>query len=109
MLDAKGADKAEQKMAWLTHDYLDRLWNDLSESEQWYCEALLICVLSDTQVLKNWAGVDVLKGKTQRIADGQEIWEDCPGLKREYKRLRRYVGAVKRNHKVLQDMLQRYG
>ena len=107
--DAKGANKAEEKMVWIAHDYLDRLWNVLSESERWYCETFLIWVLSDTQILRVWAGVDVLKGKIQRIVEGEEIWEDCPELAREYKRLCPYVGAVRRNEKALRDMLRRYG
>jgi len=32
----EGADKAEELMAWVDHDYIDRIWDDLSDQERRY-------------------------------------------------------------------------
>lgn len=105
----EGADKAEEQMAWVDHDYIDRIWDDLSVQERRYWEGFFIYVLLSPKILKEWAGVDVLKGTIQRVINGYEVWESCPELKPEYKRLRSYIEAVKKNNEDLQDMLGRYG
>lgn len=107
--NAEGADKAEEQMARVDHDYIDRIWNDLSGQEKIYREGFFMWVLLNPKILKEWADVDVLKGRIQRIINGREVWESCPELKPEYMRLRTYVEAVKRNNKDLQDMVRRYG
>jgi len=65
-------------------------------------------VLLSPKILKDWAGVDILNGKIQTIINNHEVWESCPELKSEYKRLYNYVKAVI-DDKILQDMLERYG
>lgn len=69
---------------------------------------LVTWVLFSPKILKNWAGVDVLKGEIQRIINNQEVWESCPPLKSEYKRLCNYVKAVIKRNKILQDILEQY-
>jgi hypothetical protein len=66
-------------------------------------------VLFNSEILENWAGVDVFKSRIQRVIKGSEIWESCPGLKPEYKRLYKYVRALVKNHKILQNMWEHYG
>ena len=107
--DAKGADRAEERMVSDVHDYLDRIWDDLLGLERKYWEAFFAWLLFNPRVLKDWGGVDVLNGKIHRVVDGQEMWEDCPATKSEYERLCRYVEVVKSNDKSLQEMLERYG
>jgi hypothetical protein len=65
-------------------------------------------VLFSPDIFKDWAGVDVLNGKIQRVIKGCEVWESCPGLKSEYKRLYNYVKVVVKNDKILQNMWERY-
>jgi len=105
----EGADKAEEKMAWVDHDYIDRTWDVLSDQERKYWEGFFAWALFSSKVLQNWAGVNVFEGRIQRVIKGREIWESCPGLKSEYKRLYNYVKAVVKNDKILQNMLENYG
>ncbi|MBM3242821.1 hypothetical protein FJZ31_41705 [Candidatus Poribacteria bacterium] len=107
--DTKGSDKAEERMAYIDHDYIDKIWSGPSELEQRYREGFFMWVALNPKILKKWAGVDVLEGRIQRVINEREIWESCPELKYEYKRLRSYIEKVKRNSKILQDMLKRYG
>lgn len=104
----EGQEKAEDQMAWLDHDYFDRIWDDLSNQERRYWEGFFTWVLLSPEILKDWTGVDVLEGRIHRLIDGHEIWENCPEVKREYQRLCRYVERVKKNNKHLRDSLERY-
>ncbi len=104
----EGADKAEEQMAWVDHDYIDRTWDVLSAQERKYWEGFFAWVLFSPDILKDWAGVDVLNGKIHRVVEDQEIWEECPYTKAEYRRLRRYVEVVKSRDKRLRDILERY-
>ncbi len=109
LLSIETPDQVEEQMVSLAHDNLDRVWDDLSYSERKYWESFFAWLVFNPSVLKNWAGVDVLNGRIQRIVDGHEIWEYCPELISKYIGLRRYVGVVINNDKDLQSMLRRYG
>ncbi len=102
------ADKAEENMAWIDHDYIDRTWDFLSAPERKYREGFFTWVLFSPEILKNWAGVDVLNGKIQRVIKNHEVWESCPGLKSEYRNLYKYVKVVIKNDKILQNTWERY-
>lgn len=52
--------------------------------------------------------MDVLEGRIQRLVNGREMWEGCPELKQEYRRLCRYVAAVLAKNEHLMEMLRRY-
>ena len=104
----EGADKAEEQMVWIDHDYIDKTWDALSDPERKYWERFFVWVLLSPKILKDWAGVNTLNGKIQRIINNHEVWESCPELKSEYKRLYNYVKAVI-DDKILQDMLELYG
>ena len=93
----------------LAHDYLDKIWDDLSYTERKYWESFFAWLMLNPSILKNWAGVDVLNGRIQRIVDGHEIWEHCPELISDYRRLRRYVEVVIKKDKNLQNLLHQYG
>lgn len=103
-----GSDKAEEQMAYVDHDYIDRIWDDLSDEERRQWEIFFIWVLLNPTILKRWAGVDVVKGTIHRVIDEQEVWEGCPEIIFEYKRLRRYIEVVISNDQILQKILERY-
>jgi len=109
ILGNERTDKPEEKMAWIDHDYIDRTWDDLTDQERRYREGFFAWVLFSSDILKEWAGVDVLDGKIQRIIKNHEVWESCPELKSEYKRLCNYTKVVIENNKILQNMLERHG
>lgn len=96
-------------MVRLAHDHLDRVWDGLSYIKRRYWESFFTWVVLNPSILKSWAGVDVLNGRIQRIVDGQEIWEYCPELKFQYRRLRRYVRAVIAKNKRVESMIRLYG
>ena len=51
--------------------------------------------------------MDVIRGRIERVIDGQVVWEDSTETVAEYKSLRR---EVSRHHKWrLRDVLARYG
>lgn len=104
-----GAEKAEEQMAWVDHDYIDKIWDYLSPQEEKYREGFFAWILFNRRILKEWAGLDVVHSKIQRSIDGCEAWEYCVELKVEYERLCNYVSAVKRKYKALQNMIERYG
>ncbi|MCH8273732.1 MAG: hypothetical protein IH851_02995 [Armatimonadetes bacterium] len=107
--ELEGDETAERQQACVVHDYLDRIWDDLGDAEREYWEGFFAWVLFQPDVLRAKFGVDVLKGRIQRVIDGEEIWEECPLLTAEYERLRTYVGAVKRNSETLRNVVDRYG
>ncbi len=109
LLLIKSPDKVEEQMVDLAHDHLDRVWNDLSYIKRTYWESFFAWVVISPSILNSWAGVDVLNGRIQRIVDGQEIWEYCPELKFQYRRLRRYVRAVIAKNKSVESMIRLYG
>ena len=96
-------------MAQIDHDYIDKIWDDLSNFERKYCEGLLVWVILNPRILKDWAGVDILNGKIKRTDGNSEVWEDYPQLKTDYKRLHDYVKVVIEKDDILRDMLQGYG
>jgi hypothetical protein len=96
-------------MAWVDHDYIGRIWDDLSDQERRYWKGFFAWMLFSSEVLKNWAGVDVLDSKIQRIIKNHEVWESCPELKSEYINLCNYVKTAIENDKILQNMLEQYG
>jgi hypothetical protein len=95
-------------MARVTHDYIDRIWDNLSRRERKYREGFFVWILFNPEMLKKWAGVDVLNGRIQRLINGHEVWEYCCKLKREYKILCEYVKVVRKKDEVLQNMIEHY-
>ena len=113
--DARGPVRAEEYMVSVSHDYLDKIWDfdDLSREERKYTrkywEAFHIWLVLNPEVLKNWAGVDVPGGRIHRVVDGNEVWEEAPEVKSEYKRLYDRACFVLRLDGKLQCMLEKYG
>lgn len=113
--DEEGPESAEELMVSVSHDYFDKVWDydGLSKPERdrirKYREGFFAWLLLRPSVLKEWAGVDVLEGKIQRLIEGQEVWEDAPDIKSKYEGLRRRVEFVIRKDRALREMLERYG
>ncbi len=104
-----GPDEAEVQEAIFSHDYLDRIWDDLPPFQRKYWEGFMVWLILHPAILKSWAGVDVKQGTIHRIVDGQDIWEACAELKPLYRRLRRYVEFVKWKDPALREMVARCG
>ena len=94
--ETKGVDIAEEQMSSDSHDYIDRIWNTLSKVDRNYWEVSFVLLLYNPDILKSWAGVDVLNGKILRMIEGQKVWEDSPETISEYRILRRYVSKNKK-------------
>ena len=104
----EGPEEAEKQMASVDHDYFDRIWDDLSRPWRRYWEGFFIWLILNPTLLRTRAGVDVLEGRIQRFINGREMWESCPELRQEYRRLCRYVAAVLAKNEHLMEMLRRY-
>lgn len=107
--DINGPNKAEKRMADIDHDYIDRIWDTLSPQEKKYREGYFAWILFNQKILKEWAGVDVLDGRIQRMIDNCEVWEYCPKLRNDYKRLSSYVKVVMKNDGILLHILEQNG
>ncbi len=103
-----GPNRTEELMADVDHDYIDRIWDDLSNSERMYWEGFFAWILFMPKILKKWAGVDALKGRNRTFINGNEVWESTPELRFKYKRLINYVKIVKKNNKDLKNILKRF-
>jgi len=102
-----GADAAEEIMASDGHDLLDRTWDALSKMEKTYWEGFFVWLLYRPNVLEDWAGVDVLRGRILRKIRDQLVWEDSPDTANEYRSLKR--GVSKHHKHRLRDVLRSCG
>ncbi|MBI3872888.1 MAG: hypothetical protein HY304_07420 [candidate division Zixibacteria bacterium] len=100
-----GGSRAECIQASHSHDYLDRVWDDLSREERSYWEGFFAWVLLNPSVLREHYGVDVVFGFIERKIDNRTIWEPAPRLIVQYRGLRRYVQKVVESNAHLRDAL----
>ena len=96
----RGGDDAERLQSFASHDYIDRIWDSLSNEERRFQEGFLIWVLRQPEILKQRFGVDVHGEKIERTIHGEVVWEDAPGLRKEYRRLCAYADTVMRNSQL---------
>ena len=90
-----GNDEAEREAVQLSHCYFDRVWDNFSREEKRQIELALAKFMSDPELLKNSAGVDVFEGRIQyKLDTGDVSWVDEPDLVYEYWRLVRYIEEV---------------
>jgi hypothetical protein len=110
----KGADIAEKYMASLSHDVQDRLWDypEISADERiavrLYWEAFCVWLVRNPDLLKSWAGVDVISGQVCRTVDGISIWQQEPTLIGAYAVLFNRANFLLRRKTGLRETLQRY-
>ncbi len=90
-LAEEGPELAEAHQADIGHDYWDRTWDSLGRQERKDVAAVVAGLIRNPDVLRDWAGVDVVNEKVKRLVDGVDIWEDEPGLRRGYLALRQLV------------------
>lgn len=92
-----GDQEAEREQVELSHCYLDKVWDDFSKDYRENLELALVRFVSDPELLKKSAGVDVIEGRIQyQLENGQLTWLDVPELPSEYHRLIRYIEGVLR-------------
>jgi len=87
-------DQAEQFQSWVSHDYLDRVWDTLNSEQRRNFERACKWFLENPEKLNQIYEMDVLNGLIYRVIDGQEVVEHCPQLIQEYRRLCKYVAKV---------------
>lgn len=110
----KGADIAEEYMASLSHDVQDRVWDypEISADERaavrLYWEAFCVWLVLNPDLLKSWAGVDVISGRVCREVDGVSIWQEEPALIGAYAALFNRANFLLRRKNALRETLQRY-
>lgn len=95
-------------MAFTDHDYWDRIWNSLPSLRKTYIEAFFIWLLDQPELLKSWAGVDVMNGKIHRKIEDKEIWEDSSETIKDYEELKRYIKPIKNRLKI-KFLLKKFG
>ena len=100
-----GGCEAEEYEVWLSHDYLDFVWDGLDARARRLEEALCCFLVIHPAYILDIAQVDVVSGRIHRLIDGQDVWEIEPDLIIEYRRLRRYVGAVLKNDSGLRELV----
>jgi hypothetical protein len=111
----KGADVAEKFMASLSHDVQDRVWDypEISAVERatvrLYWEALCVWLVLNPDLLKSWAGVDVIFGRVCRTVDGASIWQEEATLIGAYAALHNRAKFLLRRRTVLREALNWYG
>lgn len=102
-----GPDAAEEHTSSDSHDLIDKTWDGLSREERLGSEGYFAWLVYHPDALGRVAGVDVLRGRIERVIAGQVVWENSTETVTEYKTLRR---EVSRHHKWrLRDVLARYG
>lgn len=76
LADSNGPVRAEEYMVWVSHDFFDKIWDfdgcileERTYRRKWW-EGFFIWLLFRPDILRDWAGVDVLLGKIHRVIDG---------------------------------------
>jgi hypothetical protein len=104
---ACGPDVAEERMSSDSHDFIDRIWDELSREHRLHREGFFAWLVFHPELLEQWAAVDVIGGRIKRTVNGDEVWEDCPEVIGEYRVLRREVSRHHKNR--LRHVLARFG
>lgn len=111
----KGDLRAEEYMVSMAHDLDGKCWDreDIPRDERAairaYWEGLCAWLVLHPDVLKSWAGVDVLSGRIHRVIDGIEVWEDEPALRCAYAALHARVCFLIRRNPRLREALVEHG
>ncbi|SRR5258708_32635675 len=111
----KSPEVAEQFMVSMSHDVEDKIWDfdgisrDQRCAVREYWEAFCAWLLLNPEVLKAWAGVDVVAGRIQRLVNGVELWEDEPALIGEYAAPCKRVRFLLARNKRLREAVKKYG
>ena len=87
-------DEAEKFQSWISHDYLDRIWDTLNQKQKQDFELACKWFLENPDELNRIYEIDVFEGLIHRVIDGKNITEHCPELVNEYRRLCNYVAKI---------------
>ena len=88
-------EQGEKYQSWISHDYLDRVWDTLDFERRRNFEQACKWFLENPEELNRVYEIDVFRGLIFRVVNGKEVTENCPELVGEYRRLRAYVDKVK--------------
>ena len=97
IMTSRGGDAAERFQAAVTHDYFDRWWNPLTRSDRIQIAEGFRRLMLEPDTLREWAGVDVIRGLVKRSRDVEQglllnpTWELETSLPSTYQRLRSYL------------------
>ena len=75
----------ETFQAYITHCFMDRLWDETPPQEREYVERYYVVWILSPRLLYQ-SGTDVKNWKIEIKRDG-EVWEDSPSLEKDYKNL----------------------
>ncbi len=110
----KGPIITEEYMVSISHDLDDRSWDfdgtpraDRTVIRK-YWESFCACLVLYPDILKSWAGVDVVAGLIHRVIDGAEVWEKEPTLVAAYSALYNRVCFLIRKDRALREALVKY-
>lgn len=87
-------EQGEKYQSWISHDYLDRIWDTLDFERRKGFKQACKWFLENPEDLNRVYEIDVFRGLIYRVIDGKEVVENCPELIEEYQRLRRYAAKV---------------
>ena len=111
----KGDVRAEEYMVSIAHDLDDRCWDreDIPRAERAavrkYWESLCAWLVLNPEILKSWAGVDVVTGRIHRVIDGIDVWEEEPTLRPAYAALYNRVCFLICRDRALREALAKCG
>jgi len=111
VLEWKGPVEAEEYMVSISHDVDDRNWDRdgtppaerTAIRKHW--ESFCVWLVLSPDILKSWAGVDVVAGRIHRVIEGIEVWEEEPTLVADYARLCNRARLLIRCNKSLRECL----
>ncbi len=115
VLQWKGPRIAEEYMASMAHDLDDRTWDFDGKPRperaaiRKYWESFCAWLILNQDVLRSWAGVDVVAGRIHRVIDGVDVWEEEPTLVVAYSALQNRVRFLIRCDMALREALVKYG
>lgn len=87
-------DKAEKFQSWISHDYLDKIWDTLDNNQRIKIEEDFKYLLQNPEELNRVCEINVFQGFIYRTIDGKKVVECCPQLVKEYQRLRNYISKI---------------
>jgi hypothetical protein len=113
--DLRGPERAEEFQVAIAHDHLDRVWDyeDRTPGERSavrkYWEGFFVWLLLNPTFLRNWAGVDVLTGRIERLIDGKAVWEEAPEIRDDHEQLCKRAYFLLRVDKNLRQRVEESG
>lgn len=87
-------DEAEEFQSFISHDYIDKIWDTLDNNRRTEIEEYFKQLLQNPEELNRVCEINVSHGFIYRVIDGKKVVEYCPQLVKEHQRLRNYVSKI---------------